>query len=213
MIFAWIRERVVDLDEGVPLVRQGVLGEDRLHRALRFARAAIYALLGVDDQHPLEHVDAIDRADIDAREVFDVDAGLGDDVRHDVESRCTPRELRDELGRALDERRLHDHLVETGRVCSLQARAIGVVREAHERHVGPLVGDLFRLDARDVRDHEIRGIDAVDGDEVVLREKPFQLAPEEEVDPCKQDRRHVPDTSTRQGPWILEIWDSNAGSS
>jgi hypothetical protein len=30
-------------------------------------------------------VDAVDRADVDAREVFDVDARLGDDVRH-VES-------------------------------------------------------------------------------------------------------------------------------
>jgi hypothetical protein len=28
-------------------------------------------------------VDAVDRADVDAREVFDVDAGLGDDVGHD----------------------------------------------------------------------------------------------------------------------------------
>jgi hypothetical protein len=27
-------------------------------------------------------VDAVDRADVDARAVFDVDAGLGDDVRH-----------------------------------------------------------------------------------------------------------------------------------
>jgi hypothetical protein len=28
-------------------------------------------------------MDAVDRADVDAREVFDVDAGLGDDVRQD----------------------------------------------------------------------------------------------------------------------------------
>jgi hypothetical protein len=27
-------------------------------------------------------VDAVDRADVHARPVFDVDAGLGDDVRH-----------------------------------------------------------------------------------------------------------------------------------
>ena len=43
---------------------------------------AVDALLGVDDEDPLEHVDAVDRADVDAREVFDVDARLGDDVRH-----------------------------------------------------------------------------------------------------------------------------------
>ena len=74
---------VVDLDEGLPLVRQRVLGEDRLDRTLRFACAAVDALLGVDDQDPLERVDAVHRTDVDAREVFDVDAGLGDDVGHE----------------------------------------------------------------------------------------------------------------------------------
>ena len=73
---------VVDLDERVPLVRQRVLGEDRLDRALRFARAAIDALLRVDDEDPVGLVDAVDRADVDAGAVFDVDTGLGDDVRH-----------------------------------------------------------------------------------------------------------------------------------
>ena len=81
-----IRERVVDLDEGVPLVRKRVLGEDRLDRALRFACPAIDALLGIDDEDPPELVDAVDRADVDARAVLDVDAGLGDDVRHAGES-------------------------------------------------------------------------------------------------------------------------------
>ena len=46
--------------------------------------AAVDALLGIDDQDPLELVDAVDRADVDARLVFDVDAGLGDDVGHCV---------------------------------------------------------------------------------------------------------------------------------
>ena len=31
-------------------------------------------------------MDAVDRADVDARAIFDVDAGLGDDVRHARES-------------------------------------------------------------------------------------------------------------------------------
>jgi hypothetical protein len=31
-------------------------------------------------------VDAVDRADVDTRQVFDVDAGLCDDVRHASES-------------------------------------------------------------------------------------------------------------------------------
>ena len=43
---------------------------------------AVNALLGVDHEDPLRLVDAVDRADVDARQVFDVDAVLGDDVRH-----------------------------------------------------------------------------------------------------------------------------------
>src|SRR5712691_4088226 len=75
-------ERVVDLDERLPLLRQRVLRKDRLDRALRFARAAVDALLGVDDEDAVRLVDAVDGADVDARAVFDVDAGLRDDVRH-----------------------------------------------------------------------------------------------------------------------------------
>src|SRR5206468_661883 len=52
-------------------------GEKLLRR-----REAVDAFLRVDDQDPLELVDAVHGADIDAREVFDVDAGLGDDVSH-----------------------------------------------------------------------------------------------------------------------------------
>src|SRR5207302_1762184 len=39
-----VRVRVVDLDERLPFVGEGVLGEDRLDRALRFARAAVGAV-------------------------------------------------------------------------------------------------------------------------------------------------------------------------
>ena len=80
-------EGVVDLDERVPFVGQRVLGEDRLDRALGLAGAAVDALLRVDDEDPVGLVDAVDRADVDAGEVFDVDAGLGDDVRHAPYSR------------------------------------------------------------------------------------------------------------------------------
>src|SRR5581483_8299476 len=74
--------RVVDLDERVPLVRERVLGEDRLDRALRFACPAVDALLWVDDEDPVGLVNAVHRADVHAGAVFDVDAGLGDDVGH-----------------------------------------------------------------------------------------------------------------------------------
>ena len=72
---------VVDLDEGLPFVGERVLGEDRLDGALRFARPAVDALLRIDDQDPIGLVDAVDRADVDARRVLDPDAWLGDDVR------------------------------------------------------------------------------------------------------------------------------------
>src|ERR1700749_3783663 len=73
---------VVDLDERLPLVRERILREDRLDGALGFARPAVDALLGVDHEDAIRLMDAVDRADVDTREIFDVDAGLGDDVRH-----------------------------------------------------------------------------------------------------------------------------------
>src|SRR6187397_2298053 len=44
--------RVVDLDERLPLIRERILGEDRLDRTLRFACPAVDALLRVDDENP-----------------------------------------------------------------------------------------------------------------------------------------------------------------
>src|SRR6187551_1272639 len=77
-------EGVIDLDERLPLVRERVLGENRVDRALRFACPAVDALLRIDHEDPPGLMDAVDRTDVDAGEVFDVDAGLGDDVRHDA---------------------------------------------------------------------------------------------------------------------------------
>ena len=144
-------------------------------------------------------MDAVHRADVDARPVFDVDAGLGDDVRHGAESsRSAVSSATSSRGRPLHERRLDDHLVEAGRVRALKPGAVGVVREAHDRDVRPRVGDLLGLDARDVGDHEIGWIDAVARDEAMLGQQPLELASEEEVDPGQQDRRHDADTSTRR---------------
>src|SRR6266511_696066 len=85
----FVREIVgVDLDVVLPLVRHRVLGEDRRHRALRLARPAVDALLGIDEEHRIVigGVDAIHRTDIDAARVLDADAGLGDDVGHAADS-------------------------------------------------------------------------------------------------------------------------------
>ena len=217
-----IREGVVDLDEGVPLVRERVLGKDRLDRALRLAGPAVDALLRVDDEDPPELVDAVDRADIDARAVFDVDAGLGDDVRHARESSrgvgvayavsvgAGIRELGDHIGGPFDERRLDDHLVEARRVRALQAGLVGVVRVAEDRDVGPGVDDLLRLDAGDVGDHEVGRSDAVARHEPVPGKETLQLPAEEEVDPDQQDRRHAPTLAPPTDADNRRSWDSSA---
>src|SRR5215204_3480797 len=98
---------VIDLHEGLPFVGQRVLGEDRLDRTLGLAGTAIDALLWIDDEDPLELVDAVDGADVHAGEVFDVDAGLGDDVRHAwrLTTRSAPRQAQARAPSALTSQR------------------------------------------------------------------------------------------------------------
>ena len=67
-----------------------------------------------------------------------------------------------------------------------------MIREPDDRHVRVRVRNLVGVDARDVGDHELGPIDTVSRDEMVAVEKRFELAPEEEVDPTEQDRRHGP---------------------
>jgi predicted metal-dependent hydrolase len=100
-------------------------------------------------------------------------------------------QLVDKLSSPLHECRLRDDLVEAGCVSPLQARTVGVVREAENGGVRPLLDDLLRLDARDVGDHEVRFVDAVARHQTMIRQKPFELAAEVQVDPDEQDRRHV----------------------
>src|SRR6185312_3796636 len=65
-----------------PLRRGVVLVEDRLDRADRLARAAVHTLVGVDVQHPVALVDAVDGALVDAGAILHVHTGKGDDVSH-----------------------------------------------------------------------------------------------------------------------------------
>src|ERR1700683_4105815 len=58
------------------------VGDDRLDRAFRLAYPAVDALVGVDDQHVLTLVEAIDGADLHAIHIFAADTGLGDDIGH-----------------------------------------------------------------------------------------------------------------------------------
>jgi len=50
----------------------------------RRAGAAVDALVGVDVEHPLALVDAVDRTFVDTSPVLEIDTGLGDDVGHQV---------------------------------------------------------------------------------------------------------------------------------
>jgi hypothetical protein len=97
----------------------------------------------------------------------------------------------DQFTRALEERRLRNDLVEPRRMTAPQPGGVGVVREAEDRDVRVRVRDVVGIDARDVRDYEVGWLDPVGGLEAVLRQEPLELAPDEEVDPTEQDRRHA----------------------
>jgi len=84
----------VDLGVGHRLGGQGIFGEDGVDRALRLARAAVDALVRIDVELAIDaavEVDAIDRADRDARFVQHVDTRLGDHLCHEC---CPPSRLR-----------------------------------------------------------------------------------------------------------------------
>src|SRR5512134_2782 len=74
------------------LVRNVVLGEDRLHRAFRNAQGAVDALVGIDDEHVGAFAEAIHRAYINAIGILALDAGLDHDVSHSI-----PSEFRESL--------------------------------------------------------------------------------------------------------------------
>jgi hypothetical protein len=181
--------RRVDAHERLPLLGQRVLGEDRLDRALGLAGAAVDALLGVDDEDAAGLVDAVHGADVDAGAILDVDARLGDHVRHGGLLYRREQSV-DQFLPALEERRLRDDLIESGGMRATQTGGVGVVREAEDRHVGEAVGDVGGIDTRNVGDHEVRGVDAVRRLEPVLGQQRLELPPDEQVDPTQQDRRH-----------------------
>src|SRR5688572_18866642 len=98
--------------------------------------------------------------------------------------------------RALHERRFRKHLVEARLVRTTQSGGVRVAREADDRDVRIGIGDLVRLDAGDVRDHELGRLDRVRRDELMAREQHIELAAEEEIDPREQDRRHAVSVAT-----------------
>ena len=78
-----------------------------------------------------------------------------------------------------------------------QTGRVRVVREADDRDLRVRVSDLFRIDSRDVRDHELGVRHVVGRDQMVTGQKRFELPPEEEIDACEQDRRHDAMSVTR----------------
>ena len=112
------------------------------------------------------------------------DAAYGVSIASEPVSSC------DEFRGSLDERRLHDDLIEAGRMSALEAGFVRVVRVSEDRDVGPRVDDLLGLHTRDVRDHEVWRVDAVARHQPVRREQPLEFPAEEEVDPDEQDRGH-----------------------
>ena len=66
-----------------PLVEAGLgIRLDRLGRAFGLAHAAIDTFVGVDDEHVLALIEAVDGANLDAVHVFALNAVVRDDVGH-----------------------------------------------------------------------------------------------------------------------------------
>ena len=135
-------------------------------------------------------MDAVDGADVDAGAVLDVDAGLGDDVRHGAYSTGASSPSISSRARS-NERGFRDTWSKPA-ACARRSPAVSVW------FVKPRIGtsgigvrDVVRVDPRDVCDHEIGRVDSVRGLEAMLREQCLELPAEEEVDPTRQDRRHA----------------------
>lgn len=71
-----------------------------------------------------------------------------------------------------------------------QPRGVCVIREPQDWDVRIGLGDVRRVDACNIRNNEIGWLDPIRGLEAMPGQSTFQLAPDEQVDPYEQDRRH-----------------------
>ena len=72
-----------------------------------------------------------------------------------------------------------------------QARGVRVIRVPEQRHVGEVLGDVVRVDAGDIGDHQVRRLDTRSRGKTVAGKQALQLAADEEIDPQEQDRCHA----------------------
>jgi nitrite reductase (NADH) small subunit len=107
-----------------------------------------------------------------------------------AESLYSGGQLFDDLSRALLQRVLHQDLVEAGLMGPSQSSGVRVTSEPEDRYLRIRIRDVDRIDAADVRDHEIRPVRTVGRDEMMPREQGLELAPKVDIDPTEQDRRH-----------------------
>jgi hypothetical protein len=76
----WPNFRVLGIERQPFFKPRLSVGLDRIDRALRHADAAIDAFVGMNDQHVLALVEAVDRAHFDAIHDFAANAAIVDDV-------------------------------------------------------------------------------------------------------------------------------------
>ncbi len=72
-----------------------------------------------------------------------------------------------------------------------EARRIDVVRESDDRHVGERVGNILRINPRNISDHKVGRLDSLGRLEAMPGQKPLEFGAKEEINPNKQDRCHA----------------------
>ena len=69
-----------------PFLETGLgVGPDRVGRTFGLADAAVDAFVGMNDEHVLAFIEAVDRANLDAIHVFAADTGINDNIGHGQE--------------------------------------------------------------------------------------------------------------------------------
>ncbi len=79
-----MEELAVSLGVLTPLLRHVIFIVDRFHRTDRYAGPAVDTLVGLDVEHSITLIDAVDGALCDTRFIFNINAWLGNHIGHDA---------------------------------------------------------------------------------------------------------------------------------